>query len=227
MIKNKALKIVGIAFIIIGCLSITLSPYTLLFYYFPLIIFCIGLLILWLSKGKIRNKIIWTLSPFLFFFCFNFIWKLSNTCEPETFLIPNNYKGEVRIIFNQKCGEKTEYEDKNRVYHIPNDGILLTQFEDEQGFINQKFFIVENGKRKEVQQLMVQDFNEEWTLEKNPNEPPRNKIAIFHAGRTYSDGSSSFYICTYNELKDFEFKYETKRDSLIENKVNKINKYCR
>ncbi len=227
MIKNKVFKIVGIAFIIIGCLSITLSPYTLSFYYLPLIVFCIGLLILWLSKCKIRNKIIWTLSPFLFFFCFNYLWKLSKTCEPETFLIPNNYKGEVRIIFNQKCGEKPEYEGKNRVYYIPNDGILLTQFEDEQGFINQNFFIVENGKRKEVQQLMVQDFNEEWTLEKNSNEPPRNKIAIFHAGRTYSDGSSSFYICTYNELKEFEFKYKNKRDSLIENKVNNLNKYCR
>ena len=226
MIKNKAIKIIGIIFIIIGSLSITLSPYTLFFYYLPLIIFCFGVIILWFSKGKILNKIIWTLSPFLFFFSFNFLWKISNTCEPETFLIPNNYKGEVRIIFNQKCGEKIEYEGKNRVYHIPNDGILLTQFEDEQGFINQNFFIVENGKRKEVQQLMVQDFNEEWTLEKNPNEPPRNKIAIFHAGRTYSDGSSSFYICTYNELKEFEFKYESKRDSLIENKVNNLNKYC-
>ncbi len=227
MIKNKTDQIVGIVFIIIGCLSITLSPYTLYFYYLPFIIFCIGILILWFSKGKLLSKIFWTLAPFLFYFGFTFLWGISNTCEPETFLIPKHYKGEVRIIFNQNCGEKIEYEDKNRIYHIPNDGILLTQFEDEQGFINQKFYIVENGIRKEVPQLMVQDFNEEWTLEKNPNEPSRDKIAIFHARRTYSDGSSSFYICTYNELNEFDFKYDTKRDSLIEDKIKTVNKYCR
>lgn len=74
---------------------------------------------------------------------------------------------------------------------------------------------------------MVQDFNEEWTLEKNPNEPSRNKTAVFHAGRTYSDGSSSFYICTYNELKEFDFKYETKRDSLMIEKIKTTNKHCK
>jgi hypothetical protein len=227
VIKIKALKTIGIIFIIIGCLSITLSPYTIYFYYLPLIIFCIGILMLWLSKGKLIYKIIWTFAPFLFYFGFMFLWKISKTCEPETFLLPNNYKGEIRIIFNQKCGERIEYEGKNRIYRIPNDGILLTQFEDEQGFINQKFFVVENELRIEIPQLMIQDFNEEWTLEKNPNEPPRNKIAIFHAGRTYSDGSSSFYICTYDELKEFDFKYDNRRDSLIGNKLETINKYCR
>jgi hypothetical protein len=52
--------------------------------------------------------------------------------ESETFLIPRNYRGRVRIIFNQKCGETIKYEDKRRAYDIPNDGNLFTQFKDEQ-----------------------------------------------------------------------------------------------
>ena len=94
-------------------------------------------------------------------------------------------------MFNSKCGEEIQYENKRRLYKIPKDGILLTKFNDEQGYINFEFYLVdENGKRKKIQELDVRDFNEEWTTEKNPKEPSRDKLAIFHAGRTYSDGSS-------------------------------------
>lgn len=131
-----------------------------------------------------------------------------NTTEPETFLIPNGYRGKIRVIFNQKCGQPIKYEAKSRLYKIPNDGILMTQFKAEQGFINQEFYIIENGKRRKIEQLMAQAFNEEWTLEKNKREPPRNKVSIFEAGRTYSDGSSEFYICTYNQFKNYGIKYD-------------------
>lgn len=147
--------------------------------------------------------------------------------ESETFLIPRNYRGRVRIIFNQKCGETIKYEDKRRAYDIPNDGILFTQFKDEQGFINQNFYLLENGQRTKIEELMVQDFNEEWTTERNLKEPPRDKLAIFNAGRTYSDGSSEFYICTYNELKKYDIKYDQKFDSLTTAKENHLKKLCK
>ena len=38
VIKDRKIKIVGIILIVLGTLSITLSPYTLYFYYLPLII---------------------------------------------------------------------------------------------------------------------------------------------------------------------------------------------
>ena len=227
MIKDRATKITGMIFIVVGTLSTTLSPYTLYFYYLPLIIFIIGLGIVWFSQKSIISKLIWTISPFIFFFSFNYIWKLSNSCEPETFILPKSYSGEVRIVFNQKCGKIVKYEGKRRVYEIPSDGILLTQFKAEQGFINQKFYILDDNKRKEIPELMVQDFNEEWTSEKNENEPPRNELAIFKAGTTYSDGNSSFYICTYDDFRNYQENYELKRDSLIEAKILATNKYCR
>ncbi len=156
-----------------------------------------------------------------------FIWKQINTIEPEIFLIPSSYQGKVRIIFNQKCGEAKTYEANRRLFKIPKDGILLTQFKDEQGFINQSFYVLEKGRRKKVEQLMLKEFNEQWTLEKNPREPSRNKLAIFEAGRTYSDGSSEFYICTYNQFKKYNFKYDQRFDSLAIDKARSVDKKCK
>lgn len=49
----------------------------------------------------------------------------------ETILIPEGYTGDVIIIFNQKGKEKRKFEGKHKVYEIPKDGILLTEFKDE------------------------------------------------------------------------------------------------
>ena len=37
------------------------------------------------------------------------------------------------IIYNQKSGEKIKYEDRKRIYEIPANGILKTQFEANYG----------------------------------------------------------------------------------------------
>lgn len=68
----------------------------------------------------------------------------------------------------------------------------------------------------------VRDFNEEWTLEKNPNEPPRDSLGVFHWGRTGSGAFDEseysfveFYVSTYKQFGDtFGFKYDRQFDSL-------------
>ena len=77
-----------------------------------------------------------------------------------------------------------------------------------------------------IEELMVQDFNEEWTLEKNKKEPPRDKLAIFYAGRTYSNGNSEFFIGTYNDLKKYYY-YEKRIDSTANKKIEKLKTDCR
>ena len=183
-------------------------------------------MLLWLTNYRISRKVIFTLLPFIIIPACLFIVRQINTAEPETFLIPSGYQGKIRIILSQKCGQPTKYEGKRRLYVIPDDGILMTQFEAEQGFINHEFYIIENGKRRKVEELMVQAFNEEWTLEKNQSEPPRNKVAIFEAGRTYSDGSSEFYICTYNQFREYGVNYDQTFDSLTTVKKNTLKKNC-
>ena len=219
--RNLTFKI-GITLVIISTFFISILPGSLYFYGIPFFVFILGLILVWLGKRKIISKILYTITPVLFFFTYQYFWKEYKTIEPETFLIPENYRGCVRIRFNSKCGEEIQYENKRRIYKIPKDGILLTKFKDEQGFIDYEFYLVDkNGKRLKIEQLDVRDFNEEWTTEKNPKEPSRNKLAIFHAGRTYSDGISEFYVSTYKDLDSrFGFKYTQKFDSIMTKKIS-------
>src|SRR5258706_10122111 len=111
---------------------------------------------------------------------------------PERYLIPENYKGPVIVIFNQKDGQKKEYEGKRRLYRIPQTGVLFTQFKDEQGWINQDYYYVSpNGQKKKLGVLDSRDFNEDWTLVKNPKEPSRDSLAVFNPGTMGTMGNSS------------------------------------
>ncbi len=106
--KRKGLFIVGTVLIVLGAGAITLSPYTLYFYYAPLWIFLLGLLLVWLSDRQVKTKIIWTLSPFIFYAAFQFCWYQFNKAPAETFLIPQDYRGKIHIHFNKPCGQAAE-----------------------------------------------------------------------------------------------------------------------
>ena len=51
-----------------------------------------------------------------------------NNPESETYLIPQGFTGRVNVIFSRKDGAPTKYENNRRVYEIPANGVLLTQF---------------------------------------------------------------------------------------------------
>jgi hypothetical protein len=71
-----------------------------------------------------------------------------NSCrnpEPADFLIPKGYSGRVAVVFEQKQGEKPKYANGRRIYEIPDNGILLTQFKAEFGFIDYRYFMVDSN----------------------------------------------------------------------------------
>jgi len=148
---------------------------------------------------------------------------LSTDCakraEPETFLVPSEYRGRVNVIFNQPKGQAERYENGRRVYEIPANGILITRFKDNYGIMNQQYFYFDSaGRREALKTLDVRDFNEEWTTTRNKNEPSRDEPAVFFAARVGVYGNSDdpksmrfqeFYVSTYRELKTFhEMKYD-------------------
>ncbi|RXK85818.1 DUF6843 domain-containing protein [Filimonas effusa] len=57
-----------------------------------------------------------------------------NSGEQEIIVVPKNFKGYIIIIFNQKSGMSIKYEGKKRVYEIPPNGILKTQFAGNYGW---------------------------------------------------------------------------------------------
>ncbi|SEP92344.1 DUF6843 domain-containing protein [Flavobacterium urocaniciphilum] len=216
MKSNKSLVFkTGIILVIIGTGFSTFLPGLLYFYGLPFFVFIIGVFLVWFSKIRILSKILWSIIPILFFFCYQFLWVEFQKVDTEYFLIPKNYNGKVQIIYNSNCWSKIEYKNGIRIYRIPKNGILFTSSEDQQGIINQKYFFVdEKNNKKEITQFDVRDFNEEWTTEKNQNEPSRDSIGIFFAGRTYSDGMSEFYVTNYKKLESFDLKYDQKFDSI-------------
>jgi hypothetical protein len=74
------------------------------------------------------------------------------------YVLPKGYTGWVLIIFNQPNGQRTKYENGKRVYEIPEDGILRTQFAPNRDWhLPNKFFYTENGKMIEIPEFDYKD----------------------------------------------------------------------
>jgi hypothetical protein len=212
----------GLILLTIGALGMTFAVFVIII---GLPIFIIGTILTLASNSKSWKQ---RLFPILFFIVgilvFWPIWNWSQKAEPETFLIPQEFSGKVHILFNEPCGREIEYENGRRLFKIPNNGILTTKFKDQYGIIDQEYYLInENGERSLLPKIDVGAFNEEWSTVKNPNEPSKNKLGVFHWGRIGSDKKNNskdylfqeFYISTYSDLtKKFDFEYEQKFDSL-------------
>lgn len=86
------------------------------------------------------SKLLLATSAILFLGC-------AETRIDETYLIPRGYTGQIAIVFGVEQGEKEVLENGRRVYHIPEDGILLTQSKFNDTWHNKEYFLVEGGKR--------------------------------------------------------------------------------
>tara|TARA_B100000809_G_C14943537_1_gene461299 strand:- start:113 stop:823 length:711 start_codon:yes stop_codon:yes gene_type:complete len=217
----------GLFLLIIGAVGLTFMAF---FAMFGLPLFIIGSVLILITKKKLKIKLISILSVLGAILLFWFIWTWSKSVTPETFLMSKNYRGKVNIIYGQSCGTSLEINNDRLIYRIPNDGVLIVSQDLETGLINHKFYLIDSdGAKTELPIMNVGDFNEKWTTEKNLNEPPRDKLGVFHSGRVGSSASSSnskkysyqeFYISTYSDLTEkFDFKYERKFGSILDKKL--------
>ncbi len=74
--------------------------------------------------------------------------------EKEVHLIPFGHIGKVEIVYNQKDGVPVEYDDKRRrIYRIPDNGVLLTQFSPNSGGVSLddiEFYYVDSTRKKKI-----------------------------------------------------------------------------
>ena len=71
--------------------------------------------------------------------------------EPEIHLIPDGYVGPVFIVQEWPDGQPERYEEGRRLYEIPADGLLLTQFSSNDGIIDDRYYYVSpSGERREI-----------------------------------------------------------------------------
>ena len=226
----------GLILLVIGAFGLTFAAF---FAIIGLPIFIVGIILTLVALKKTWKQRLIPIGLFIVgIVAFWPIWIAVNTVGSETFLIPEHYQGRVTIIFKEGCGTALEKTEEGIVYKIPSDGILIIDNELKTGFIEHSYFYVDKkGNRTKIPKMDIRDFNEEWTLEKNPNEPPRDKLGIFHWGRTGSVGSIinekgeitnkeeqydflEFYVSTNNDLSEkFAFKYDQKFDSIKQEKL--------
>ena len=57
-------------------------------------------------------------------------------CEREIYYLPEAFKGNVIVFFDQEDGAPVEYKGDARVYHIPESGYLKSQFPKNGGCMN-------------------------------------------------------------------------------------------
>lgn len=219
----------GVFIIIISTIGIGLAPGLIYYYFIPLILLGIGEIIIWSTKNALKFKILWTLFPVIFIPLLISICVKLDTLPKEVFLIPEDYRGTVNIVYGQKCGLKINVENDTMTYKIPQDGILIITNKFESGYIDHTYYLVDKkGNKKLIEKMDVRDFNEDYTTEKNPHEPPRNKLGIFGWGTTGSFENSKnessnfqeFQVSTYEDLeKKYSWKYSSKFDSIREVKL--------
>lgn len=219
----------GVLIIIICTIGIGFAPGLIYYYFIPLILLGIGIIFIWFTKNVLKFKILWTLFPIIFIpLLINICIKL-DTLPKEVFLIPEDYRGTVNIVYGQKCGAKLRVENDTITYNIPKNGILIIANEYKSGYIDHTYYFVDNQKNKKlIDKMDVRDFNEKYTIEKNPHEPPRNKLGIFGWGTTGSFVNSKnesrnyqeFQVSTYKDLEEkYGWKYIAKFDSIREVKL--------
>lgn len=234
---SNILFYIGIALLLVGAFGLTFAAF---FAFIGLPVFAVGLVLILITRKPWKHKLI-TIGIFIgSILIFWPIWTQINSVGPEIFLIPEDYRGRVNIIFKEGCGQEITRTEEGLIYSIPDNGILILNAEQKFGIIEHTYYLVDkNGNRTELPKMDVRDFNEKWTTEKNPDEPPRDKLGVFHWGRTGSQGKnideegnvtnenelhtfSEFYVSTYNDLTErFDFKYERQFDSLRDEEFEK------
>ena len=54
--------------------------------------------------------------------------------DHEIIVVPKNYEGYIVMIYGQENGIAEQYEGKSRLYNIPSNGVLLSQFSNNPGW---------------------------------------------------------------------------------------------
>jgi len=155
---------IGVALIVVSWI-VCLNSYAIIFAG-PILL--IGLAVVWFSKTTAKTKILTTVLPFLLWYpgFLAFMYFGSKRMTPETFLIPEKFRGHIFLVYNESCGQIVPKVNGRLVYRIPDNGIMILKNEFETGIIDHEYYFVNERweKIKRIEPLIQQDFNEDYTL---------------------------------------------------------------
>lgn len=219
--REKAFYI-GLTLIVISFITCVISFYLLVF---GIPTFLVGAILVFLSKQTIKVKLITTLTPVVLYIPLTFLFLyVYNYSTPKTILIPKDYEGNLRVVYEEKCGHNYDKTEGVKTLTFPENGILILN-EDFDRHINYKYYIVDDlGNRTEIQQVL--DFKS--SVQGRPyvsvvgsgtigQSIEANSTNQEEKGITFSD----FYVYNIDTVDRSDYKSQQKFDSLTKVIVNR------
>jgi hypothetical protein len=155
LIKNlkTPLGIIGLLFLLLGLvmnLWMFISGWWPTYLYFIATGFGIFFLLINSWTKKLPFYLLWQviigIAPLLAFY----LLLQSNETSEDIFIIPENFKGTMVVIYDQENGAKKEFEKGKRVYRIPKDGVLKTQFKIKGKGLSYGEYFFETKEKKRI-----------------------------------------------------------------------------
>jgi len=178
---------------------------------YGIFIFTIGVILVFLSKKPIKTKLLTTILPVVFYLPATYFFLLAyNYTSPKIFLIPADYQGTIRIVYEEKCGIKVHKENGRQILQFPENGILILNEKFDGGISNDYYLIDKNGNRIKVEQII--DFKDH--TKKLP------LILVGGAGTLGADDNnkdikfSDFYLYNKDTVQTDNYKLSQQFDSL-------------
>ncbi len=173
------------------------------------------------SKTKLKTKLITTVLPKILWLpaTYAFLYFYGRT-TPEVYIIPSAIEKRFRVIYDEKCGVETKYENGRRILEIPDNGILIIKSKFESGWINHEYFLIDAKGNK------VKVGNENFTQDKITYKPSVSVTGTGVLSGSSLDKSSDIHYSDFILNKDTttahnDFKETERFDSLTRAFVEK------
>ncbi len=146
-----------------------------------------------------------------------------NYSTPKTILIPKNFEGNLRVVYEKNCGRNYDKTDGINTLTFPDNGILILN-EDFDRHVNYDYYLVDElGNRTKISQIL----NFKDRIQKRPcvlvggsgtigQTIEANSTNYVEKEITFSD----FYIYNNDTVDRNDFKSQQKFDSLTTAIVN-------
>ncbi|MCP4053268.1 DUF6843 domain-containing protein [Mesoflavibacter sp. CH_XMU1422-2] len=219
---NDILFYIGIALLLIGAFGLTFMAF---FATIGLPIFILGIILILVSKKKLKIKLYWILGTIASIIIFWPVWTKINTIKPETYLIPENYTGKIKIVYGLDCGIEPKIENGRKILEIPNDGILFVKYKFKSGIIDHEYYSID--KKGEKIKLEHYENYKDGTknvpgigLGASGNYPGKMPNGGFSSESPLTVHYSEFQVIRDTIVK-YDFKKEQKFDSIVRSRIEK------
>ena len=212
---------IGLTLIAISFIVCIVSFYLLVF---GLPTFIVGVILVFLSHQSTKTKLLTTIVPLIAYLPSTYLFLyVYNYSTPKTILIPSEFEGTLRVVYEEKCGRNYDQTDGVKTLTFPENGLLILS-EDFDSHINYNYYLIDEvGNRTEIPQIL--SFREK--VQKLPCvlvsgsgtiELPieANRTNQEEKGITYTD----FYVYNKDTVDRNDYKSQQYFDSLTTAIVN-------